>query len=263
MAEKGKGATGMQSKITLLIIILLMTLICFNLYGQTHVLIIGNAEYEDNAIEDLPGALEDAQQMKEALIQLKMANEENIKLINNSPAMSLEIEIREFLEREYEDNVRLIFYYSGHGYSEEENMDTYTYLVPANTREKYREKFLINLTQILKENIDNIKDRQTLILLDACYSGSILKDADKSLSISSIKPVSLLKMIEGTGINIMVAFGAKETAKEESGKGGYFTKYLLEGLEGKANVDANEYIDFGELGEYVRKNVAFASNNKQ
>src|SRR6056297_3820524 len=192
-----------------------------------------------------------------------MAKEEDIQVNTNLPALNLKIAIREFLKQDYDKNDRLIFYYSGHGYSEEKQMDINTYLVPANTIESYRQDFLINLTDILKENMATLKDRETLILLDACYSGSILKDPDKSLTIQSIKPVSLLKMIEGTDVNIMVASGAKEVAKEEAGKGGYFTQYLIEGLKGKANTDANEYIDFKELGEYVRKNVAFASNDKQ
>jgi len=247
----------------ILIIIIMIIAISLQVYGKTHVLIIGNGDYEDNAIQDLPGALEDARQMKETLIQLEMANEQDIQVNTNLPAMSLKIKILEFLKQDYDKNDRLIFYYSGHGYSEEKQMDTNTYLVPANTIENYRQDFLVNLTDILKENIDKLQDRETLILLDACYSGSILKDPDKGLTIKSIKPKSLLKMIEGTNINILVASGAKETAKEETGKGGYFTKYLIEGLKGKANEDANEYIDFKELSEYVRKNVVFASNNKQ
>ena len=249
--------------LTFIIMITIFILFGFTLYAKTHVLIIGNGDYEDHAIQDLPGALEDTWKMKETLIQLDMAAEKDIRVVTNLPALSLKIEIREFLERDYDQNDRLIFYYSGHGYSEERHMENHTFLVPANTREKYRQDFLVNLTQILKDNLEQIKERETLILLDSCYSGSILKDADKSLTIQSIKPVSLLKMIEGTEVNIMVASGAKEAAKEEQGKGGYFTKYLIEGLKGKANTDANEYIDFKELGEYVRKNVAYASNDKQ
>ena len=249
--------------LTFIIMITIFILFGFTLYAKTHVLIIGNGEYEDNAIQDLPGAHEDTWKMKETLIQLDMAAEPDIRVVTNLPALSLKIEIREFMERDYDQNDRLIFYYSGHGYSEERHMENHTFLVPANTREKYRQDFLVNLTQILKDNLEQIKERETLILLDSCYSGSILKDADKSLTIQSIKPVSLLKMIEGTDVNIMVASGAKEAAKEEQGKGGYFTKYLIEGLKGKANTDANEYIDFKELGEYVRKNVAYASNDKQ
>ena len=243
----------MKRQTTLVIMILMLLFMSLQITAKTHVLIIGNGDYEDHAIEDLPGALEDARRMKETLIQLDMAKEEDIHVNTNLPALNLKIAIREFLKQDYDKNDRLIFYYSGHGYSEEKQMDINTYLVPANTIESYRQDFLINLTDILKENMATLKDRETLILLDSCYSGSILKDPDKSLTIQSIKPVSLLKMIEGTDVNIMVASGAKEVAKEEQGKGGYFTQYLIEGLKGKANTDANEYIDFKKRTYYNRK----------
>src|SRR6056297_1125919 len=158
------------------------------LQAKTHVLIIGNGDYEDNAIQDLPGALEDARQMRETLIELGMANEQDIQVITNLPMMSLKINILEFLKKDYDKDDRLIIYYSGHGYSEQEQMDTNTYLVPANTINSYRKDFLVNLTQILKENLGKIKGREALILLDSCYSGSILKDPDKSIEIQSIKP---------------------------------------------------------------------------
>src|SRR6056297_3646434 len=160
----------MKRQTTLVIMILMLLFMSLQITAKTHVLIIGNGDYEDHAIEDLPGALEDARRMKETLIQLDMAKEEDIHVNTNLPALNLKIAIREFLKQDYDKNDRLIFYYSGHGYSEEKQMDINTYLVPANTIESYRQDFLINLTDILKENMATLKDRETLILLDSCYS---------------------------------------------------------------------------------------------
>ena len=89
----------MKRKTPLVIINIILLSLTLQLHTKTHVLIIGNGDYEDHAIRDLPGALEDAQKMKETLIQLEMANEQDIQVINNLTMMSLKIKILEFLKK--------------------------------------------------------------------------------------------------------------------------------------------------------------------
>jgi hypothetical protein len=203
-----------KTAILYLIILLMITVV----NAETKVLLIGNGAYEDEKIEDLPGAIKDVERLAEAFEALEIADSENIKIKLNLPSTTLKITIKDFLEEEKAD--RKILYYSGHGYAKDEKTDKDTYLIPTNTIEKYRGEFLINITEIIKEAIDKTGDTETIIILDSCYSGGILKEKTKGLINLTIRPKALIEMIKGTNMNIMVASDAKEEAIEEAGENG-------------------------------------------
>ena len=155
----------MKRPIILLIMISLLIICSFTIYAKTHVLIIGNGDYEDSAIRDLPGAIEDARKMRETLIQLEMANEQDIRVINNLPMMSLKINILEFLKKDYDKDDRLIVYFAGHseaGINEAGKKDTY--LCGVDVRKDHLQRTAYNFRQDFERIAADLQAKETIMI---------------------------------------------------------------------------------------------------
>jgi uncharacterized caspase-like protein len=61
----------------------------------------------------------------------------------------------------------------------------------------------------------------------------------------------------------MITAGSMDEQVLEEGGHGIFTKLLLEGLEGKADLDKDGYITGSELGTFLRPEVSKRSNYRQ
>ena len=197
--------------------------------------------------------------------------------------------VKELLSNTKVDDKVLVFY-AGHGLLDE-NLDYYlaTYNInfnkPSEGGLKYEE---------LDRLLDSIPAREKLLLIDACHSGEVDKDAEtqivaqttteKDVIFRGVKPrgyqsnttlsynnsFELMKELfadlrKGTGAVVISSAGGGEFAFEgEQWKNGVFTYSLREGLlSGLADLNKDHQITVSELQKYILENVQKLTGGKQ
>ena len=242
-----------MKKIFLLTIIIITAI---TMLGETKALVIGVGEYQDETITDLPGAIKDAEQFKETILSLGIVNEEQLTYLINPTGNQLFSNILDWA-RKGEKTDKLIFYYAGHGYTKDGN----TYLIPSDVDSEYIDYTGYNFTKSMEVLTKEIKTEDVLIIMDACYSGSLIKD--RPIVNPRIEKSSIEQITKEKGYSFLFSSEPEETSLEMAEGGGWFTHYLIEGMKGKANKDEDEYVELKELYEYTKEQVEKATNDKQ
>lgn len=133
----------------------------------------------------------------------------------------------------------LVVYFAGHGTS----IDDEVYLVPQDGDEKDRDNG-ISLTK-LQQQMQSSKAGQKLLVLDACHSGGATR------GVSGITP-----SLKTVGVHVMASCAASELSHPDpETKHGIFTRYLLEGLHGRADSNTDGSVTQKELFGYVQKQM--------
>jgi hypothetical protein len=118
------------------------------------------------------------------------------------------------------------------------------------------------------ELINSLRDAQAnkkLIIADACHAGAANSDWAIKRGISETNKL-LLELASLRGFPFLLAAGSNQYSYEDVkwGNGhGVFTYYLVKGLRGEADIDANNYISVDEMFEYVKVNVRKDTGGKQ
>ncbi len=235
--------------ITLTLLVVALTL------ASTRVLVIGVGEYNDPSVIQLTGALKDAKAFSEAIT--RTGENPSINLLLNPTLTGLKVNIFEWA-RKSEPGETLILYYSGHGYS----IDNDTYLIPSDVETRYIKDTAYNFTTGLKSISTDIRAKDVLIIIDACYSGSLVND-DRPLTNAKIKEGTIEEIAKDKGYVFLLSSRSDETSKERPEGGGQFTHYLLKGIEGEANRDNDDKITVKEVYDYLREEVRKATSNNQ
>lgn len=138
--------------------------------GKYYALLIGVQDYKDTAIPSLEGPVGDAATLLKTLTNNYTFAPENVITLNNATREqffnaleSLSIKVKP------EDN--LLIFYAGHGYYDELHLQGYWY--PADAVLKRRDTWISNADLI--DYVTAIKSKHTLLISDACFSGSIFK----------------------------------------------------------------------------------------
>ncbi|RLD71040.1 MAG: peptidase C14, partial [Bacteroidetes bacterium] len=121
-------------------------------------------------IADLANPVKDAEIFKEVLLSSYMFDKDNLYLLKNA-TRSVIIQKFEELSNNLNENDNLIIFYAGHGY-----WDAYKeigYWLPSDAQSNSNSNWLRNST--VKDYIGAIKSKHTLLITDACFSGSIFQ----------------------------------------------------------------------------------------
>ena len=222
---------------------LLLTLFCLIStlsFAKTYAVIVG-VEIYDNPANNLNASVDDAERMYNYLIRGN--SKENIILLTDEYATKQNIlaAMQIFKYASAEDIV--IFYFSGHGAPH--------LFVPHNFSNG---KFPLWHTEI-KNAFKQSKAKVKLCIADACYSGSI-KLSNKVPSNNS----------GGNASNIIVFMSSDQNQLSKESYQyltGFFTSYLIKGLDGSADANNDHKVSVYELYTYVRKNVKNVSQGSQ
>jgi hypothetical protein len=87
--------------------------------------------------------------------------------------------------------------------------------------------------------------------MDSCFSGLLLHLRGEAEDPTAVQSV-----------HVLTAGGQGELAREDAGHG-IFTKVLLAGLEGEADLDGNRFITSRELFKFVSRRVQDGTQNRQ
>jgi hypothetical protein len=143
----------------------------------------------------------------------------------------------------------LLFYYSGHGEADDQD----TYLVARNGR-----SITLPLTAVKLSDVTVImrsaKARAKIIILDACHSGANLPGKGApAMTEEFIRHV--FEQAEGLAVIASCKQGEQSYEWQEQERSA-FTHFLLEALEGQADLDQKNFVTVQDVNRYVRYQVS-------
>jgi hypothetical protein len=229
--------------------------------------VIGIGEYDHESITKLRYASRDAEAMYEFLTTRGGYPRDNVVLLtDNTPQKPTLQNIRralgDFLYRKPGREDMVLIYYAGHGAPEVDATGTEgdgltKYLIPRNADPESLYSSALPMDEI-QRIFSRIQSERVVLLLDTCYSGTAggRTFARQQLRSGSLNDHFLERLTRSKGRVIITAAGPNEVALETAElKHGVFTYYLLEGLGGRADRDADGLVTVSELYEYVEQQV--------
>jgi hypothetical protein len=109
----------------------------------------------------------------------------------------------------------------------------------------------------LQELLAKIPARNSLVILDTCYSGTLVT-ASTSINLASraiTEKAAIDRLMRATGRNILAASSNDQMALEGHEEHGVFSYALLKGLQGRADQNRDKTIETDELAAFVFKEV--------
>ncbi|MFY9243086.1 MAG: caspase family protein [Polaribacter sp.] len=207
-------------------------------FGKYYALIIGVSKYTDTTIADLQDEpTKDAQSLADVLTAKYSFAKENVTVLKNPTENEIN---REFikLSRTVGANDNLVIFYAGHG-----NYDKVSekgYWMPSNANMEFEENIILNTSIVTY--IKAIPSKHTLLISDACFSGSIL-----TRTRSYEKASNAVKAKYALPSRKAITSGALETVPNKS----VFMEYLIKRL----NNNTDLYLSAGQLFNMIEDPV--------
>lgn len=187
--------------------------------GKYYALLIGSSDYTDPAIPDLEGLpVNDALALEKVLKANYTFAPENINVLKNPTRREIVIALDD-LSKKVTSNDNVLIFYAGHGHYEDEN--DIGYWLPKDAEVSNSANWLYN--DQLVASIRKIKSLHTLLISDACFSGSIFKNR----SISLTGATDVIKKKYQLPSRKAITSGTLKTVPNKS----VFIKYLLDRLD--------------------------------
>ena len=212
----------------------------------TFAVIIGNENYQRVAPVDY--AANDARIFEKYCERILGIPEVNIRTYFDATYGDISAAIRDLqqLASVFDGEIKVIFYYAGHGIPDESSRNAY--ILPIDTAGDDLNA-CYSLSRLYNE-LSSLNAESVIALIDACFSGSLRGDG----MLASARGIMLKpRVLQPTG-NLVVfsATSSNQAALPYKEKGhGIFTYYLLEKLN-----SSNGEIGFGELTDYTIKQVS-------
>lgn len=221
--------------------------------GQTYAVVIGIADYQrlSDKTGDLRFADRDARQVV-LFLRSKAGGAvpaSHIQLLTNKGATRLRIQQALASFRRAKSGDRVMLYFSGHGLADS--------FVPYDARPGLPNSLLTH--RDVKAAFRRSAASTKLCIADACLSGSMTQTR-------KLKPVPTLTgpVADNGSVAMLLASRATQYAVESRRlTGGAFTHYLLLGLNGRADRNADRTVTIRELHQYVAPQVRRATRGRQ
>lgn len=176
----------------------------------------------------------------------------NIKILIDDAATKNSITTNlQLLADKADANDVIILYMSGHGLDGS--------FVPSdfNGYENH-----LSYNEILKI-LDDSQAKHKLFLADACHSGSMAVAARSPFGVSLQNFYNAYNTTSG-GTAVLMSSKKEEVSLEYGGlRQGVFSHFLIKGLKGEADTDANKIVTIDELSTYVSTQVKHYTSNAQ
>lgn len=205
-------------------------------HAETYVVCVGIGNYADPKVQNLTKTEADAK----AIAEFYKKGTKNVIVITGKYATKSQIvkSLKSQFARA-KTNDKIVFFYSGHGYPG--GFCPYE-MTKFEDGLKYSEVLAI---------MRNSKARSKFFFADACHSGSIRQRDSCTIPEA------------GNVLLFLSSRGNEYSAENPFLSNGYFTKYLLRGLGGGADVNRDKRITARELFNYVSDAVKSQTNNRQ
>ena len=223
---------------------------------NTFAVVIGNEDYK--YVAAVPFAARDAAIFAKYCSVTLGLPDDNIRLYTNATYGDIldAIDDIKTISEVYNGDIRVIFYYAGHGVPDEATRNAY--LLPVDARSQQL-KTCYPIEKLYAE-LGSLKAHSVTLLLDACFSGSQRGDG----MLMSARGVALKPRTDepkGNMVAISAATGEETAYPYAEKRHGMFTYYLLSKLQ-----ESGGDVTLGELCDYVTIKVSQQSvkvNRKQ
>lgn len=214
------------------------------LYKDYHALVLGVSEYDH--WPDLPNAVKDAREVKEALGRLGFT----VSLELNPSAQQLRDALNNLAFNAGREKDRgVILYFAGHGSTMElADGAQLGYIIPKDCPLKDRDPMGFERKAVSMKDIEilalKIKSKHVLMLFDSCFSGSLfslVRAAPHAISEKSALPVR----------QFITAGSEGETVPDRS----VFKQVFLNSIQGDADLNNDGYVTGSELGMHLQDKV--------
>ncbi|MGZ4036343.1 MAG: caspase family protein [Bacteroidia bacterium] len=213
--------------------------------AKFYALLIGESDYTDPNIPDLDGLpVNDALALEKVLTTYYTFDAQNVKVLKSPTRREIVIALDEMAKKATpQDNV--LIFYGGHGHYEDDN--DIGYWLPKDAEVSNSANWLYN--DQLVASMRKIKSLHTLLISDACFSGSIFKN--RSISLTGASDV-IKKKYQLPSRKAMTS-GTLKTVPNKS----VFIKYLLDRLE----KNKEKYYSSASLFQSIEQPVGNNSNS--
>jgi hypothetical protein len=231
--------------------------------------VVGINDYPN--IRPLKYAVADARAFYDLLVKRNQVPVENVFLLLNEQAtlQNLRSTMGTRIKNKAGADDMVIIYFAGHGATERDMMSPdgdglEKYLLPygADPNDLYASALPMREVAHI---FHRIRSERLVFVADACYSGA---SGGRTVSITGMRANLSDRFLErlagGKGKVIITASSANEVSVEKDELGhGVFTYYLLQGLRGPADTDADGLISVDEAYRYVSEKVPAATGQEQ
>ncbi len=197
--------------------------------GKYYALIIGNNNYQDDAINNLDEPINDATKLYDVLTTKYTFEKDNVIFLKNATYVEM-IEAFDKLGDVLTNNDNLIVFYAGHGWwDENKNLG---YWLPIDAKKNSTAFWIANSR--ISDYMKSINSMHTLLIADACFSGSIFKTRK---AFSDAQP-AINKLYELPSKSAMTSGNLKEVPDKS-----VFLQYLVKRL----SMNSQKYISADQL----------------
>ena len=138
--------------------------------GRYYALVIAVQDYLDDKVNDLDYPIQDAQNMIAALTAQYTFEAPDVTFLKN-PTKDQVSNAFDGLINQVTERDNLLIFYAGHGFWDERLKQGFW--LPADAKKDFRSNWMSNGT--IRDYINGIRSKHTLLISDACFSGGIFK----------------------------------------------------------------------------------------
>jgi hypothetical protein len=240
--------------------------------GKRWALIVGVSKYQDTKIPKLDYADHDAQALSDALSTSALGGfsaERKLVLLNEQATTAgITRALRSFLQKPDVDDT-VVIYLAGHGAPDPKRPDN-VYFITHDTQVNDIAGTALPMREIETALKENLVAQRVVVLSDACHSEAIgtggRRDLVYSASESTNRALEELVKRSKPGTAIFTSARSGETSLEShkwGGGHGVFTWFLLQGLQGGADLNKDGIISLDELFTYVKDHVKQETSDQQ
>jgi uncharacterized caspase-like protein len=229
--------------------------------------VVGVGHYESPEIPRLRYTVPDAEAIYQVLVGPAGFEKEHVFLLTDKterkPTLkNIKWALGTFLARSAQKDDTVVIFFAGHGAPEVDQQGIERdglakYLIPsdADPDDLYSSALPMDELQTI---FGRIEAERVVVFLDACYSGAAggRTFASKSTRALTVDDLFLERLTRSKGRAIITASRPAEVSLEVAEFGhGLFTYYLLQGLNGAADLNRDGIVSLQELYEYVEQQV--------
>ena len=216
-----------------------------------YALVIGNSQYDDPRLAQLSAPGKDAEDLARILRDRSFCAFDDVRVLLNQPEPVVRGAIDEFFDQKSPDDL-LVLYFSGHGVRDELGA---LYLAVKNTNRAHLRSTAIK-SNFIQEAMEQSRARRQVLILDCCNSGAVEQGAKAATGGS----IGIGSAFGGYGRVILTASDSLQYAWQGdvivgNTENSLFTHFLVEGLKGEAEVNADGCITVDALYDYTYEQV--------
>lgn len=227
--------------------------------------VIGVGEYQSDDIPDLEFARADAEAVRDFLKSEAAGPFDDVLYLADEEATGAAMRDALFVflqQADWDDLV--VIYYAGHGAPDPNRPDN-LYLLPTDSDLNALAATGFPMWDVKTALRRQIAAERVLVIADACHSAGTADGDVVGGSSDNAIAGGFSQLFTPSRRLMMTAADTNEFSLEDARWGGHgvFTHFLLEGLGGDGDVNADGIVTFTELFDYVSSNVRTATDGRQ